>query len=346
MHTDSTESGLLQVDDESPSVARARSDLASRTALAQELEAAAFFKNVLDASRDCIKVLTLDGDLVFMNEGGKAVMEVDDFETVRGCPWTGFWEGEDQVEARKALASAREGGTGHFVGAASTAKGTPKFWDVTVTRIAGAGGAPDQILSISRDITDAKRSEAQREMLSRELSHRIKNSLAVVQAIAGQTFRGLDEARLAAFQGRLAALGGAQDLLLQASWESVPIGSVVEGTLRPLCPPGRCAFEGGDVSLAPRQGLSLALALHELGTNAVKYGALSNDHGCIRAAWSVQDGELQFTWTETGGPPVQPPERTGFGTRIMTRNLEADFGGRVELNYRPGGVVLLLTAPL
>lgn len=328
-------------------LACARSELeASRAALERTLESHAFLESVLNASADCIKVLSLEGDLIFMNDGGQRVMEVEDFEAIRGCPWIGFWEGDGLAAATEALEAARAGGSGQFVGAANTAKGTPKYWDVTVKHIPATGEGPGYILSISRDITQARRSEEQRELLSRELIHRVKNSLAIVQAIASQTFRGSDGDKLRDFSARLAALGGAQDKLLQRAWESVAVRDVVHSSLLPLCPDGRCHFEGDDHLLDARRGLSLALALHELGTNAVKYGAFSGADGEVRIAWGIADGQLHLTWTENGGPPVVPPVHKGFGTRIVTRNLEADFGGTVELNYLPGGVVLTLTAPV
>lgn len=328
-------------------IARVRSELAaSQRALAASVGESAFLQSILNASKDCIKVLSLEGELIFMNHGGRKVMEVDDFEAVRGCPWTGFWEGEGKAAAEAALAIAQAGGTGHFQGPADTARGTPRYWDVTVTRVAGADGGPDHILSISRDITEAKRADELRDLLAHELSHRAKNSLSVVQAIAMQTFRGADDAdRLRVFNDRLAALGVAQDLLLQSAWQPVPLRSVVEKSLGPLCPPGRCHVAGDDHALDAQRGLSLSLALHELGTNAVKYGALSTPEGHVHVGWTVADGILRLSWEESGGPPVAAPGQAGFGTRLITRNLEADFGGTVELNYFATGVVLILSAP-
>lgn len=328
-------------------LADTRSELeASREALADSVEARAFLESVLNASNDCIKVLTMTGEIIFMNKGGQRVMEVDDFETIRGCPWVGFWEGQGHIEATSALSAAKAGSTGHFRGAAPTAKGTMKHWDVTVTRIAAGANGSSHILSISRDITDEKKLEEQRELLSRELSHRVKNSLSIAQAIASQTFCKTEGTRLREFSGRLAALGTAQDLLLQSSWQRAPIRTIVDAALSTLSPEGSYHIEGPDHELAPRQGLSLALALHELGTNALKFGALSAPDGMVRVSWTTSNGELRLNWSESGGPPVTPPERTGFGTRLITRNLESDFKGKVVLNYSPTGVVLTLSAPL
>jgi two-component sensor histidine kinase len=193
-------------------------------------------------------------------------------------------------------------------------------------------------------LSDSSDASEQRELLSRELSHRLKNSLAVAQAIAAQTFRG--DPRIAAYNGRLAALGAAQDLLLQEAWAEVPLLRLVERTLSVIAPLHRFRIGGDSYRLDPRRALSLSLALHELGTNALKYGALSNDSGSVTIDWTAADGRLDFSWREQGGPPVEPPTRTGFGTRLITSNLESDFDGAVEMNHHPDGIVLTLSAPV
>ena len=118
-----------------------------------------FLRSVLAASDDCIKVLDLDGKLVFMSEGGQHVMEVGDFNAIRGCPWTDFWQGQGNADARAAVQAAQAGGTGHFQGAADTMAGTPRYWDVRVTPILGADGRPERLLSVSRDITAMRDAE-------------------------------------------------------------------------------------------------------------------------------------------------------------------------------------------
>jgi len=317
----------------------------SELALAESVEAHAFLKSVLDASKDCIKVLTLDGAIIFMNDGGRDAMEVDDLATIFGAPWIDLWRGDGRLAAQQALDIARTGGSDHFVGRSSTLTGTSKYWDVTVTHLEGTAGKPGHVLSISRDITAEKNAEAQRDLLSRELSHRIKNSLALAQAIGLQTFRAADISKQQDFSGRLAALATAQELLLQTRWEPVSVLALVNRTLGPMCREVQCRVEGGDVRLDGRRGLALALAVHELTTNALKYGALSVPTGMVSLGWSNAGGVFKFTWAETGGPTVEPPTTKGFGTRLITRNLEADFVGTVELNYLPSGLVLSLTAP-
>ncbi len=255
-------------------------------------------------------------------------------------------EGEHREAAMAALAEAKRGYMGNFVGWGKTAKRNPKWWDVTVTPIFGADGAPSMLLVISRDLTVEKSLELQRELLAAELSHRVKNILAVVQAVAMQSFRGGDPAQLHAFVSRLAALGSAQALLVQTAWQSASIGDVVEKALGPHCQDGRCIVTGVPLEIDGKRVLALALALHELATNAIKYGALSNDAGRVHVSWHVAAGTLYLSWTETGGPPVRVQGPPGFGTRLMTRNLASEFKGHVDMQHKLTGIVLTLTAPL
>jgi two-component sensor histidine kinase len=310
-----------------------------------EALSAAFLESVLNASRDCIKVLSLDGELVFMNSGGLATMEVDDFERVRGCAWPSFWENVHTDAALEALALAKAGFSGHFIGQADTLKGTPKWWDVTVSPILGHDGAPSHILSISHDITAARELEIQRELLGGELSHRIKNVLAVVGAIANQSFRGGDSDQLDTFGARLSALGEAQSILIEGALTSASITEVVARTIKPHAPRDRCIVTGPSYQLEAKRALALALAVHELATNATKYGAFSNSGGKVHIDWTIDAGTLCWTWRESGGPIVETPGKAGFGSRIITRNLAGEFRGQVDLQHKPSGVVLTLTAP-
>jgi two-component sensor histidine kinase len=180
-----------------------------------------------------------------------------------------------------------------------------------------------------------------------ELEHRVKNTLALVQSISNQTFRdaaSLDDARQTLTQ-RLLVLGKAHDLLTQTSWTSASIGTVIASATAPYVEPGRQRFSvaGPELSLAPKPALALTMALHELCTNAAKYGALSNGAGQVSIGWDVAEGEhgrrLHFAWAERGGPPVAAPSRKGFGTRLIERSLAAEFNGEVEIAYEPEGVV-------
>jgi PAS domain S-box-containing protein len=217
-----------------------------------------------------------------------------------------------------------------------------------------ADGTPLSMAGVSIDITDRKRGDDHRELLSAELNHRVKNSMATMQSIAHQTLRhsaDLDQAR-EALDARLHSLSAAHDVLTRENWEGATLAEIADGALRPFRTGQgkRFAIGGPDVKLVPRKALALVLALHELATNAVKYGALSNDEGRVILNWELIDGaktdRLWLRWEELGGPPVAPPTRKGFGTRMIERALAAEFGGTAEIDYRPRGVVFTVEAPL
>jgi PAS domain S-box-containing protein len=215
-------------------------------------------------------------------------------------------------------------------------------------------GAARRAVGVLTDITARKAGEAHLRLMINELNHRVKNNLATVQAIASQTLRGtesLPEARNA-FMGRLLALASAHDVLTREQWEGALLGEVARGVLTPLCgaDTARLRLEGPRVMLGPRAALSIAMALHELCTNAAKYGALSADGGSVDLGWSVEpgpDGEvLSLQWRERGGPAVQPPQRRGFGSRLLERAVAAELRGEVRIDFAPSGVVCAVTAPL
>lgn len=202
---------------------------------------------------------------------------------------------------------------------------------------------------ILRDITDKKRAEEQQRLLLNELNHRVKNTLTVVQGLAHQTFKGgaVPPELLRSFEGRLGALAAAHNLLMKQTWESTPIRSAVEAALKPfhICE-GGISLKGPAVLLTPSATVTLTLALHELATNAAKYGALSNDEGRVAVQWSLDPERLTIAWRERGGPPVTKPARTGFGTRLLQRAVARDLGAAVTIDFASTGLVCTISAPL
>lgn len=442
----------------------------------QAVDRQAFLSGVLASSTDCIMVLDLDGKLTFMSEGGQRVMEVSDFSEVAGCSWPDFWQGEGNAEARAAISAAKQGEACSFIGKADTCRDTPKWWHVAVSPIVGPNGHPDRILSVSRDITNLRASEEERdhfvrlaenstdfigmartdgsvfylnnaakrlvgledasnaklsiadffapeqaEMVAREvlpaveqdghwsgevdfrhfqtgapipvlysvfpitdatgaligygtvtrdfrerrrveddmrlmngeLAHRLKNVLAVVQSIAAQTLRSIPEAETASqnLSARLVALGAATDVLTGSSWRSADLRELAIRSLSPYGHLGeRIMLSGPKVTLKPEVTVAFALALHELATNAAKYGALSNGAGKVMLTWSVTgigaDATLAVCWRETGGPLVTQPERKGFGSVLIERSLRSYFSGKAATDYRSEGLVFELEARL
>ncbi|HEX8570984.1 MAG TPA: PAS domain-containing protein [Caulobacteraceae bacterium] len=205
------------------------------------------------------------------------------------------------------------------------------------------------------DVTDQRQAEQRRRLLTDELNHRVKNTLAIVQALSVQTFRedtSSAEAR-ARFESRLGALSTAHDLLTEENWEGASLQQVVQSALSgPFAPEraDRLVIEGPDHRLTPKTAVSLAMALHELGANASKHGAWSGPEGRVRVGWTlafVPDGRrIELRWEESGGPEVRPPSRRGFGSRLVGRGLAAELGGEVALDYAPAGVVCTISAVL
>lgn len=181
-------------------------------------------------------------------------------------------------------------------------------------------------------------------LLNNELSHRIKNLLATIQAISAQTF-GTSPLR-DTFEQRLTALSAAHDLITGAGWTG-SLEELVRTALDPFLAGGRITIEGPFVQLDDTQAVPFALALHELATNAAKYGALSGEAGRVEIAWRLEGpGALAFDWRETGGPPVTPPSRRGFGSRMIERSLAGELKGAARLDFRPEGLVCEIRARL
>lgn len=185
-----------------------------------------------------------------------------------------------------------------------------------------------------------------RDLIAKEMQHRMGNLLAVVTAIARQTFGAADAVAVDAFCARMLALAAAQKLLIDSQTRAASVRDVITDSLEPHAPSDdRVKLTGPDVALDGRRAHALRLALHELATNAAKYGALSTEHGWVEIAWTDAEGQFELLWREQGGPTVVAPMRRGFGTKLVIRNLGIAFGGKVALEFDPGGVACLLRAP-
>jgi PAS domain S-box-containing protein len=211
---------------------------------------------------------------------------------------------------------------------------------------------------VVQDVTERKEAEERQKLLIDELNHRVKNTLATVQSLATQTARGTDspEAFRKAFEGRLIALSQAHDQLTRRHWKSADLRDIVEGATGPHLAgspeaPDQIAIEGEPITVTPRVALTLALGLHELTTNASKYGALSVPAGHIDVRWRIernasQPPSLWFEWRERGGPKVAVPERQGFGTRFIEGSVASELQGQAKLDYDPAGLVCTMEIPL
>ncbi|MBB2687849.1 UNVERIFIED_ORG: PAS domain S-box-containing protein [Rhizobium etli] len=205
------------------------------------------------------------------------------------------------------------------------------------------------------DISERKQAENKQKVLIDELNHRVKNTLATVQSLAGQTARHASGVRdfVERFEARLLALSRAHDVLTRHHWKDAPLDLLADEILTPICgaAAGQISIQGASVILDPRTALSLTMALNELATNAIKYGALSSEAGTLSVSWHLTreaepQPKLVLEWLESGGPSVVPPKRRGIGSRLMERSIERDLAGEFDLAFEPAGVVCRISVPV
>jgi PAS domain S-box-containing protein len=207
----------------------------------------------------------------------------------------------------------------------------------------------ERVIGVLLDITDRKLAEERMSLVVREMQHRVKNSLAVVQTLATQSFRADYEPSeaLSSFLGRVRALAAATSSMTDNSWEDTSLVALADHIVAPYRGQSDpISLLGPDVPLPRKLASAIAMALHELCTNAVKYGALSVDFGRVEVDWQVTGTTLFLTWREIGGPTVEPPTRKGFGTRLLKGGLLTGEDGNIELDFLPGGLVCQIEARL
>jgi PAS domain S-box-containing protein len=232
-----------------------------------------------------------------------------------------------------------------------------KFWAALfISPVRDDSGDVVQHFASFVDLTKHKQEQAQSTMLIEELNHRVKNTLSTVQSIVWQALRKASDPETIrdSIESRLFALSRSHDLLTRESWEGAGLLDLVNGALEPFgVAHGRAeriVITGKNVRLPPKATLALGIAIHELATNAVKYGAFSNEAGSILIAWAIEPtpegNRLILHWQEKDGPPVAPPSRKGFGSRVIERGLPHELEGTVHLDYRVDGVACTITFPL
>ena len=216
-----------------------------------------------------------------------------------------------------------------------------------------AGNRLLYVVRVVQDISERKAAEQRQKLLIDELNHRVKNTLATVQSLASQTARSAHTpaAFREGFEGRLIALSKAHDQLTIHHWESADLRELLSGSLAPYAGADRVVLRGEDVVLRPRAVLTLAMAVHELTTNAAKYGALSVPGGRIEIHWRPVRAEnghlmLRIDWTEQGGPPVATPKQRGFGSKLIEGSIAAELGGSARLAFAPEGLGCEILIPI
>jgi two-component sensor histidine kinase len=246
------------------------------------------------------------------------------------------WKATVKAEGIRALAFIPLIARGELVG---------KFMAYYPTPHVFTGAEIELAVTIARQLgfsVERSRAEDAKELLLSESKHRIKNTLATVQAIAGQTLRNTPPDELQAFLARLHALGEANDLLTLQNWDQTPLHAVIERTLKPFetSRRDRIIIQGPSVALPAKTSLMLTMCLHELATNAAKYGALSNGAGEVHVAWELvhngSERKVKLTWRESGGPPVTVPQRKGFGSVLIEQCSVRD--GEAAFDFRQDGL--------
>lgn len=221
-----------------------------------------------------------------------------------------------------------------------------RFLDFIYQPIVGETGRPTAIFVQGHDVTEEVEAEERQKLLINELNHRVKNTLAIVQGLSMQTFKQVDGAgpAMSVFDARLNALASAHALLTERNWEAAGLLDTVRTALEAAAGSAisRVDITGPDFTLQPQAAVSLAMLIHELSTNAIKYGALSNGAGRIEVSWTIEEQDdgcaLTILWAESGGPPVEKPAGRGFGTRLIQRGISSDRRSMVTLDFTPQGL--------
>lgn len=314
-------------------------------------------RRILDGLHCFVSTLTADGVRTEVNARAVQTGGASRDDLIGHLFWDGPWWGhspEVQDRLRDAVARAAGGETVRFDAEARTVDGQTIILDLQIGPVFDDDGSLIELIASGVDITERKEAEEHRGLLLNELKHRVKNSLATIQAIASQTARSASgtDAFLEAFQGRLNAIAKAHDILSGEGGVRAKLRDLIVEQVGPYAEvdTDRCLLDGPDIVLGTDAAHALGLVLHELATNAAKYGALSGEGGSIALHWrkTEDDGDeaAVIEWVESGGPPVRPPQRQGFGSRMIEASLVRGLKGEAELHYEPDGFRAMLKVPL
>jgi PAS domain S-box-containing protein len=333
-------------------LARQAADIIERNevekALRESREQFRWLASIVEFSDDAIVSKNLDGVITSWNRGAERLFGYL-AEEVIGKQVTILIPLDRQSEELDILERIRRGERiDHYETVRQRKDGKLIDVSLTISPMRSAEGNVVGASKIARDITERKRSEEQISTLAREAEHRAKNLLANVRAMVqlsqAETPAGLKEA----IAGRIEALANVHSLFVESRWTGAELTSLVKQELSPYSRDGetRTQVDGSTVMLKPSVGQAIAVALHELATNAAKYGSLSVAKGHVRVEWSrAGDDRLVLRWTESGGPPVNPPTRKGFGAQVMEAMIQGHVGGDVRLDWRAEGLVCEMVLP-
>jgi PAS domain S-box-containing protein len=314
----------------------------------QSLNAMQAIAAVVESSDDAIITKDLNGVITSWNWGAERIFGYSAEEAI-GRSVTILIPADHQNEEPEILGRIRRGERfEHYETKRIRKDGRPIDISLTVSPLKDANGKIIGASKIARDVTDQKETASRISVLAREAEHRTRNILTTVQAAVSLTHADTVPGLKTAIEGRIQALANVNRLFVESRWAGAELRSLVAQELAPYHQhqDGRIQIEGADQFLEPNTAQAIAVTIHELATNAVKYGALSTAGGRVHVAWVQKtDATLILRWSETGGPPVTAPERQGFGTRVMP-NLIRQIQGQMRLDWRRDGLTCEITIPV
>jgi PAS domain S-box-containing protein len=294
--------------------------------------------SIVESSDDAIVSKNLEGIVTSWNRGAERIFGHTAAEAI-GQPITIVIPEDRQDEERDILTRIRRGERiDHFETVRQRKGGSLIVVSLTVSPVKNAEGKIVGASKIARDITEQKRAQERIATLAREAEHRSKNVLASVQAAVNLSRADTSEELKKAIEGRIQALANVHSLFVESRWIGANLSTIAAQELGPYSVQGRVDIEGPAILLEPNTAQAFAVSLHELATNAAKYGSLSENKGQVGLKWvHGADRELVLRWTETGGPPVEPPTHKGFGSRVIVGMIE-QLKGTVRFDWHPGGL--------
>lgn len=307
---------------------------------------------ILNAAYDALIGMTLEGVVCSWNQGATRLFGYTPAEAL-GHPVSFLGDPSQSEEQQDLLREARAGSLSAPIETTRRRRdGTAVPVELNVIPIRNYAGRVVALATVARDISERKKAEAHRALMAQELQHRVKNTLATVQAIARLSLHGTTslEAFGAIFTARLQSLSTTHDLLTRNGGQRAKMSEIIQAELAPYrgAAMPRWSTSGIDFTLDPEHAVAFGMLFHELATNAVKYGAFSLPGGAVQIEWQkTQDGgpRLKLVWSENNGPPVHEPTRQGFGTRLVTGGLARELNGVVNLTFLPAGLRCAIDIP-
>lgn len=296
-------------------------------------------------------IITIDNEhkIIFFNPAAETMFGMHSSEAL-GLPIARFiperFRGSHEGHIRRFGKTGETGRRMGALGAISGVRANGQEFPVEASISQAVVGKERLSTVILRDITERKANEEARALLAREVDHRAKNALAIVQALVSLTKAPTHDAFVEAVTGRVSALARAHSLLAQNRWSGAQLRKVIQDEVSAYERPGQVQYRGPDILLSPKAVQPIGLLIHELATNAVKYGALSVNKGRVDIEWKLKDGDqLYINWRESNGPDVTPPKQKGFGSSLITTVTGLQLGGEVEIEWHPKGILVSAYLP-